>query len=332
MLRLCRYCGERFEAYPEANACPACVERRKHDVMRDRKCRTCNATFRGGPRAWYCPACRAERRRAADRQSKQRRAAGKARRIGSTARCEHCGQEYAVAGSLQRYCKLCADDLTRARKLELTRAWNAAHATPERRREERRAHAADIPCAVCGKAFVPRHSAVTCSPECAAELSRIRFRAWEGRNRQARRAYQVRRYRDLITALSPEQLRALRDKINARARENYLQRKNKEGLTMRIYDTETAREVAAVANAAQQALSAEKSAASDADEYLANRLGRLRRERGLTQQQLSNLSGVGLSTLQKLENGSNRLLGARTEIVLRLAKALGTTVEGITGG
>ena len=86
-----------------------------------------------------------------------------------------------------------------------------------------------------------------------------------------------------------------------------------------------------IAGEAQQALNAGKSAVNDADAYLANRLGTLRRERGLTQQQLSVKSGVGLSTLQKLENGANRLLGARTEIVLRIAKALGVTVEELVG-
>lgn len=79
----------------------------------------------------------------------------------------------------------------------------------------------------------------------------------------------------------------------------------------------------------QQALNAGKNPINDADEYLANRLGTLRRERGLTQQQLSIKSGVGLSTLQKLENGANRLLGARAEIVLKLANALNTTVDNL---
>lgn len=89
-------------------------------------------------------------------------------------------------------------------------------------------------------------------------------------------------------------------------------------------------EMAQVAGEAQQELNAGKSAADDADAYLANHLGALRRERGLTQQQLSVKSGVGLSTLQKLENGANRLLGARTEIVLKIAKALGVTIEELT--
>lgn len=96
-------------------------------------------------------------------------------------------------------------------------------------------------------------------------------------------------------------------------------------------ETMTDGEMAMVAGEAQQALTAGKNAINDADEYLANRLGTLRREHGLTQQELSRRSGVGLSTLQKLENGANRLLGARTEIVLRLAKALDVTVETLLG-
>ena len=78
---------------------------------------------------------------------------------------------------------------------------------------------------------------------------------------------------------------------------------------------------------AQTALHSGRDAKGDADAYLANRLGSLRKAAGMTQAQLSQASGVNLTTLQKLENGTNRLLGARTEITLRLAKALNITVE-----
>lgn len=63
------------------------------------------------------------------------------------------------------------------------------------------------------------------------------------------------------------------------------------------------------------------------DAALAARLGDLRRSAGLTQEKLSTLSGVNLTTIQKLERGANRLLGARLEIVLNLALALDITVE-----
>lgn len=90
------------------------------------------------------------------------------------------------------------------------------------------------------------------------------------------------------------------------------------------------REAMDIGAKAAQALNAGRSATKDADTYLSNKLGALRRAANLTQQQLAAKSGVNLTTLQKLENGANRVLGAKVETVLRLAKALGVTVEDLT--
>ena len=57
------------------------------------------------------------------------------------------------------------------------------------------------------------------------------------------------------------------------------------------------------------------------------KLGDLRRAAGLSQQDLSIKSGVKISTIQKLENGTNDLMGAKVGNVLALARALETTVE-----
>ena len=57
------------------------------------------------------------------------------------------------------------------------------------------------------------------------------------------------------------------------------------------------------------------------------RLGDLRRVAGLSQQDLSDESGVKITTIQKLESGANDLMGAKVGTVLALARALGTTVE-----
>ena len=57
------------------------------------------------------------------------------------------------------------------------------------------------------------------------------------------------------------------------------------------------------------------------------KLGDLRRAAGLSQQELSEKSGVKLTTLQKLESGVNDLMGAKVGTVLALAKVLDTTVE-----
>lgn len=94
-------------------------------------------------------------------------------------------------------------------------------------------------------------------------------------------------------------------------------------------ETMTDGEMAKMAGDAQQALAAGKTAAGDADAYLANRLGQLRRERGLTQQQLAAKAGVGISTLQKYENGANRILGAQVEIIAKIARALDVSVESL---
>lgn len=63
------------------------------------------------------------------------------------------------------------------------------------------------------------------------------------------------------------------------------------------------------------------------DIELARRLGDLRRAKGLSQSQLSTASGVNLMTIQKLESGVNRLMGAKVETVLKLTSALGITIE-----
>lgn len=57
------------------------------------------------------------------------------------------------------------------------------------------------------------------------------------------------------------------------------------------------------------------------------KLGDLRRAAGLSQQELSEKSGVKMTTLQKLESGANDLMGAKVGTVLALARALETTVE-----
>ena len=57
------------------------------------------------------------------------------------------------------------------------------------------------------------------------------------------------------------------------------------------------------------------------------RLKQLRTDAELTQEQLAVRSGVKLSTVQKLESGSNSIMGARFETVLRLAEALDVKVE-----
>ena len=56
-------------------------------------------------------------------------------------------------------------------------------------------------------------------------------------------------------------------------------------------------------------------------------LSKLRLDQGFTQQQLSEKSHVTISTLQKLESGTNDIHKAQVDTVLKLARALGVTIE-----
>lgn len=78
---------------------------------------------------------------------------------------------------------------------------------------------------------------------------------------------------------------------------------------------------------AEQILRTHADPSTMANEYLANKVGALRRKAGMTQAQLSKATGVTLSLLQKYENGQRSILGARAETALKIAKALGVTVE-----
>ena len=71
--------------------------------------------------------------------------------------------------------------------------------------------------------------------------------------------------------------------------------------------------------------------AGEADEYLANRLQQYREAAGMTQEQLARKSGVVLGTISKMENGKVNLLKAQSANVLRIAHALGVTVEDLIG-
>lgn len=63
------------------------------------------------------------------------------------------------------------------------------------------------------------------------------------------------------------------------------------------------------------------------DAYLGNRLGDLRQSRGMTQAALAAKAGLALVVVQKLENGTRGILRTQTVNALRLAGALGVTVE-----
>lgn len=186
MRRICKYCGSGYDGDPGGSCCPDCAAKQRATSIRDRVCRQCGAIFPGGPRAWYCPICRAERQREAEKRHRQR---GTARPIGSTDLCVVCGKPYIVNGSRQRYCPDCAPEAVRESNRANSRAWNREHQTPEGRRELKKAASAAVPCAVCGKLFVPNTAAITCSPDCARENRKRNQAAWEQAHKEDRNAY-----------------------------------------------------------------------------------------------------------------------------------------------
>ena len=113
--RLCQYTHQSVEQMlapflPAEGASPN---------IRGRVCRQCAKSFRGGPRAWYCPDCRLERQRMHDREAKERKKKGLARKLGSIDICERCGKEYTVTAGLQKYCPDCAPEAIAEKDREL---------------------------------------------------------------------------------------------------------------------------------------------------------------------------------------------------------------------
>lgn len=188
MLRICRACKVEYEGDPGSTLCPTCVKTQKSTTIRDRICRTCGTAFPGGPRAWFCPKCRADRQREQRREAQRRRAAGKTRSLGSEDICTICGKPYTVNSGRQRYCPECAPAAWAEADRQQGRAWYAANADPDKRRQTRQTHAAKLLCVICGKPYTPTDASKTCSPECSAELHRRSAARWESNHKPQRNA------------------------------------------------------------------------------------------------------------------------------------------------
>lgn len=222
MKRICKYCGKEYDGDSGSSACSECAERVKKSVVRIRVCRECGREFPGGPRARYCPDCRAERRRKSDARHKR---SGTQRPLGSMDKCTVCGKEYVVKSGLQKYCPECAHEAVRSIDRKQSIEWQQKNTTPERRKAERKTAAAEIECVVCGKKFVPTSRTTTCSDACRGLLAKRNCAEWEKQNRDRRNQYQRERINAKGAAMSPEEYRAYREKINNRWRENEKKRK-----------------------------------------------------------------------------------------------------------
>lgn len=222
MKRICKYCGKEYDGDPGSTACPECAERVKKSVVRIRTCTVCGREFPGYPSSRYCPECGAERKREVNAKCKRM---GPRRPLGSMDKCAVCGKEYVVKSGLQKYCPECAHEAIRAADRKKSIEWNRKNTTPERRKAERKIAAAEIECVVCGKKFVPTSRTTTCSDACRGLLAKRNYAEWENQNRDRRNQYQRERIKAKEAAMSPEEYRAYREKINKRWLENEKKRK-----------------------------------------------------------------------------------------------------------
>ncbi len=227
MRRICKYCGKAYEGAPGGSCCPDCAAARRRTSLRLRTCAVCGSSFVGGPSARYCPGCRAEIKRERERIYKRR---GSARKLGSTDICAVCGKPYTVMSGNQKYCPDCADEAIQEADRAKSRAWYLEHTTPDERRRVRQTAAAPIPCAVCGKLFVPTAPSITCSPACSAALHKRSAAAWERDHRAQRNEYHKQRIQEREATMTPEEYAAYRERINERARGNHRKKReeNKE--------------------------------------------------------------------------------------------------------
>ena len=229
MLRKCLKCGLEFEGRPDATLCRTCANESIKKVVLPRTCIRCGATFPGYPRSQYCPNCSVDRKKELDKAARERKRNGTIRHIGSVDICAKCGGEYTVAGGQQKYCPECAPEAIAEADRAQSRKWNAANLDYDRRRQDRQDATAYIKCAVCGTLFQPNEGApVTCSPECAKKYAAQSNAEWYKNNREYRNEYTRNRIRTKIEAMTPEELAEYRAATNARARENYRKRKEKQ--------------------------------------------------------------------------------------------------------
>ncbi|WP_438497203.1 hypothetical protein [Paenibacillus sp. IHBB 3054] len=139
-------------------------------VIQERTCKDCGCVFQGGPRAFFCVECRAERKRQQKAEYQRRKRSGQVREIGSTDKCERCGEEYTVQGGNQQFCEDCqlVHRLEYDAETSLTFYHQNKEANNPIRNERRRI--GNVTCVICGIEFDPKGtSRITCSDEHARQ-------------------------------------------------------------------------------------------------------------------------------------------------------------------
>lgn len=239
MEKCCAVCGAPLPPRRRKYCSDACCNAAQHKLptansgkprklpFREITCIDCGVKVVRPVKCKRCQACQDAKDRANAAIYAARRRAGKTRKMGSIDLCKSCGKPYVVTGSLQRYCKACAETAVHENIKAATRALGEKYrADPEKREQitqgKRRVPAKKV-CAYCKNEFMGTWSGIYCSESCRKEAHRAYYKEYGAKHAEKRREQQRERSRKR----TPEQ----REAINARARANYAKRKEKKGET-----------------------------------------------------------------------------------------------------
>ena len=192
----------------------------KPSLYRSKVCPDCGAEFVGHIKTIRCRECQQAANRKADAEAKRRKAAGKARALGSTDLCQRCGTPYTVESGMQKYCHDCAASANREHHAKRMREIYAARPELRQARAERRSiEPVQRTCIVCGCQFSSQSFALTCSPECQAKHAKEYMTDYDSGRKERRAEYG----RERRSSMTEEQ----RLEKNRKAREAYARRKTK---------------------------------------------------------------------------------------------------------
>lgn len=165
-----KYCSDECAKLAPRMSSLSKTERKPHAII----CQDCGEPALVFTRSTRCPDCQ---------RNYVRGLKAKFRKIGSEAICEKCGKPYIVNSGNQRYCKDCAEEVRRERAREINLVYSREYRAKysDKVRQSKLRIQVPITCVICGREFVSREGALTCSEDCRREWKRILDREWRKR-------------------------------------------------------------------------------------------------------------------------------------------------------